>query len=254
MVSRTRMEHELLGALRDLAKTALPLGRLLTELNVLLREPMGYDASCWHGTAPATGFVTSTVAENLDPRGFERAADLEMWTPEPLTFTRLRVSGRKAATLVQAAGGRPEDSTRFRELLEPVGFGDELRINFDLPSGCWGSAVFMRSSDRGPFTSREVGLAERLAPHISQLPPVSRLPERPVRRRSAAPSGRRRAGAHPPGQVADAACHAAGGLSLGAGRHRRRARHAVGASPRGLDEHGAQHSRAGRRGARPPGT
>lgn len=169
MVTRTRVEYELLGAIRDLAKAALPLGRLLTELNSLLREPMGYDGSCWHGTDPATGFVTSTVAENLDPRGFERAAALEMWAPEPLTFTRLRASGRRAATLLQAAGGHPEDSARFRELLEPVGFGDELRINFDLPSGCWGSAVFMRSADRGPFTARELGLAERLAPHISQL-------------------------------------------------------------------------------------
>ncbi|WP_342380003.1 helix-turn-helix transcriptional regulator [Myxococcus stipitatus] len=169
MVTRSRLELELLGSIRDLSKAALPLGRLLTELNALLREPLGYAGSCWHGTDPATGFVTSTIVENLNPRGFERAAYLEMWAPEPLTFTRLRASGHRAATLIQAARGRPEDSARFRELLEPEGFGDELRINFDLPSGCWGSAVFMRATDRGAFTTREVGLATRLAPHISQL-------------------------------------------------------------------------------------
>ncbi|MBJ6764407.1 helix-turn-helix transcriptional regulator [Myxococcaceae bacterium JPH2] len=142
---------------------------MFAELNTLLREPVGFDGSCWHGTDPATGLVTSTMAENLDPRGFERAAYLELWAPEPLTFAGVRASGRRVDTMHRASEGQPERSTRFVELLAPAGFCDELRVNFDLPSGCWGAAVFMRAQGREPFRARDLGLVERLAPHIGQM-------------------------------------------------------------------------------------
>ncbi|WP_426730179.1 helix-turn-helix transcriptional regulator [Myxococcus faecalis] len=169
MVTRSRMERELLGALRELSEAELPLGELFTRLNVLLREPLGVDASCWHGTDPATGLVTSTVMENLDPRGFERAAYLELWAPEPLTFAGLRASGQRVGSLRRAAGERLDESARYRELIAPFGFGDELRVNFDLPSGCWGAATFLRATDRGPYTERELGVMERFSAHIGQM-------------------------------------------------------------------------------------
>src|SRR5215217_1188918 len=135
MVTRSRMERELLGTLRDLAEAELPLDKLFTQLNVLLKEPLGVDASCWHGTDPASGMVTSTVMENLDPRGFERAAYLELWAPEPLTFAGLRALGMRVDSLSRAAKGRLDESARYRELISPFGFGDELRVNFDVPPG-----------------------------------------------------------------------------------------------------------------------
>ncbi|NTX33169.1 helix-turn-helix transcriptional regulator [Myxococcus sp. CA033] len=169
MVTRSRMERELLGVLRDLAAAELPLGKLFTQLNLMLKEPLGVDASCWHGTDPASGMVTSTVMENLDPRGFERAAYLELWAPEPLTFAGLRALGKRVDSLSHAAKGKLDDSARYRELIAPFGFGDEMRVNFDLPSGCWGAATFLRAKDRGAYTEAEVGMMDRFSSHIGQM-------------------------------------------------------------------------------------
>ncbi|MEV6522163.1 helix-turn-helix transcriptional regulator [Longispora sp. NPDC051575] len=169
MVTRPAAERAALARIRALSATRAPLPDLFGQLNDILAGVVGFDAGCWHGTDPATGFLTSTVAEHLDPARFERAAYLELWTPEPLTFARLRQSGRPADSLHRVTGGRPGTSGRFRELLAADGFGDELRIVFDTPTGRWGAAAFMRAAGRGPFTAPELGLVERLSPHIGAL-------------------------------------------------------------------------------------
>ncbi|MEV7597328.1 LuxR C-terminal-related transcriptional regulator [Kitasatospora sp. NPDC089797] len=166
MAKRRDIEREVLGSIAELSAARLPTADLFRELHTLLLEPLGYDGGCWHGTDPVTGFPTSTVADGLDPAHFEQAVQLELSGEDSTAFSAIRALGRRVETVDRATDGRPELSIRYRELLHPCGYGDELRINFDLGGGCWGSAAFMRESGRGRYEPAGLRLAERLTAPI----------------------------------------------------------------------------------------
>ncbi|MFB7476945.1 LuxR C-terminal-related transcriptional regulator [Kitasatospora sp. NPDC056184] len=131
-------------------------------LHTLLAGPLGFDGGCWHGTDPATGFLTSTVADGLDPSRFEQAVHLETFGEDTTNFTAIRAAGHRVQTLDRATDGRPGTSVRYQELLRPCGYGDELRINFDFGGGHWASVALMRGHRRGRYGPAELRLAERI--------------------------------------------------------------------------------------------
>ncbi|MFJ4191892.1 LuxR C-terminal-related transcriptional regulator [Kitasatospora sp. NPDC089509] len=166
MAKRRDIEREVLGTIEELSAAQLPTAELFRELHALLLGPLGFDGGCWHGTDPVTGFPTSTVADGLDPAPFEQAVQLELQGEDTTTFSAIRAAGRRVQTVDRATDGRPERSVRYRELLHPCGYGDELRINFDLGGGRWGSAAFMRGHGRGRYEPAGLRLAERVAAPI----------------------------------------------------------------------------------------
>ncbi|MFE6050507.1 LuxR C-terminal-related transcriptional regulator [Kitasatospora sp. NPDC056446] len=187
MVKRRDIEREVLGSIGELTASRLPTAELFRELHTLLAGPLGFDGGCWHGTDPVTGFPTSTVADGLDPAHFELAVRLELQGEDATTFDAIRTSGHRVQTVDRATDGHPERSIRFRELLHPCGYGDELRINFDLGGGRWGSAAFMREDARGRYDPSALRLAERVASPIGAALRAARLaslrtarPARPV--------------------------------------------------------------------------
>nr|WP_223244356.1 helix-turn-helix transcriptional regulator [Streptomyces sp. CBMA156] len=149
-----------------MSASRLPAAELFRELHTLLVGPLGFDGGCWHGNDPVTGFPVSTVADGLDPDRFEQAVQLELQGEDATTFTAIRTAGRLAQSVGRATDGRPERSVRYRELLHPCGYGDELRINFDLGGGRWASAAFMRERARGHYELPHLRLAERVAAPI----------------------------------------------------------------------------------------
>ncbi|MFG2915949.1 response regulator transcription factor [Kitasatospora sp. NPDC048298] len=166
MAKRRDVEREVLASIGELASSGLPAAELFRELHILLLEPLGFDGGCWHGNDPVTGFPTSTVADGLDFAQFEQAVQLELQGGDATTFAAIRTSGHRVQTIDRATDGRPERSVRYRELLHPCGYGDELRINFDLGGGRWSSAAFMRERARGRYDLSDLRLAERVAAPI----------------------------------------------------------------------------------------
>ncbi|MER5350986.1 helix-turn-helix transcriptional regulator [Kitasatospora sp. NPDC002551] len=145
----------------------------------LLRPALEYDAVCWHSADPATGLVTSVLSDDLSLAGFEDAVRLEVWSDDVATFPAIRLSGVRAETLSRATRGRPADSARFRELIGPAGFGDELRAVFDAHGGMWGCAAFMRAADRGPYLAQQRDLADLAARHLGNALRACHLPPAP---------------------------------------------------------------------------
>ncbi|MET8701298.1 helix-turn-helix transcriptional regulator [Kitasatospora sp. NPDC004723] len=166
MANRRDIERDVLGAIAELSACGLSTGELFRGLHTLLAGPLGFDGGCWHGTDPVTGFPTSTVADGLDPSRFEQAVHLEMFSEDSTNFTAIRAAGHRVQTLDRATGGHRETSIRYRELLRSCGYGDELRINFDLGGGRWASAAFMRGHGRGRYGPAELRLAERITTPI----------------------------------------------------------------------------------------
>ncbi|MFF8770682.1 LuxR C-terminal-related transcriptional regulator [Kitasatospora sp. NPDC015120] len=158
--------QQAIGGLRELAAAGLTAEKVFRRADELLRPLLEYDAVCWHSADPATGLVTSVLSDDLSLAGFEDAVRLEVWADDVATFPAIRRSGVRAETLSRATGGRPADSARFRELIGPAGFGDELRAVFDAHGGMWGCAAFMRAAGRGPYLAQQREFADLAARHL----------------------------------------------------------------------------------------
>lgn len=163
MTSQRVRHRRVLSALQELAEEPLTAVQIFRRADEVLRDALGYDGVCWHGTDPATGLVTSVLTDDLRVEDFRHAVELEIWTDDVAQFTEIRRSGRGADSLSRATGGRPDLSRRFREQIAPAGFGDELRVAFDAAGGSWGCAAFMRAPDRGAYRPGELALAQRAA-------------------------------------------------------------------------------------------
>ncbi|MER7702500.1 helix-turn-helix transcriptional regulator [Kitasatospora sp. NPDC097605] len=163
MTSFRDRERRMMGEIGDLAAAKLPLEQFFRQLLTVLGPALGSEAGCLHGADPVTGFLTSTVAEGLQPTAFEHAIWLEMWSDDTTRFVDIRAAGRVVETVHRATGDRPERSVRYRELLAEYGLGDELRMNFDVGGGRWGAAALMRGAGSAPFGASEQRLAERAA-------------------------------------------------------------------------------------------
>ncbi|MFE6866391.1 helix-turn-helix transcriptional regulator [Kitasatospora sp. NPDC057692] len=158
--------QQAMEGLRELAGAGLTAEKVFRRADELLRTLLEYDAVCWHSADPATGLVTSVLSDDLSLTGFETAVRLEVWADDVATFPAIRRSGVRAETLSRVTGGRLTDSVRFREMIGPAGFGDELRAVFDAHGGMWGCAAFMRAADRGPFLAQQRELADLAARHL----------------------------------------------------------------------------------------
>jgi DNA-binding CsgD family transcriptional regulator len=126
-----------------------------------LRRLVEFDAAAWVPTDPATGLPTGpAVLEHLD-----HAACVRLWELDLLGEDARR--GTVACALRAATDDCPERSARYREVLRPRGFGDELRAVLAVDGTVWAAVDLFRRDDAPPFGADEVelvaGLAEPLA-------------------------------------------------------------------------------------------
>ncbi|MFI6703528.1 LuxR C-terminal-related transcriptional regulator [Streptomyces sp. NPDC050509] len=176
MTSQRDQQRRALADLQDLTRRPLTAPQIFRGADEVLRDALGYDGVCWHGTDPASGLVTSVLTDDLRLEDFRQAMELEIWTNDVTQFTDIRRSGHRADTLSRATNGRPGLSRRFREQIAPAGFGDELRVLFDTAGGYWGCAAFMRAPDRGAYRPGQLALAERAARILGSALRRSQLP------------------------------------------------------------------------------
>jgi DNA-binding CsgD family transcriptional regulator len=141
---------------------------LLPELGRRLRRLVAYDASFWSGADPATSLARTPVfLENLDGVDCHSFWEREFLVEDVNPFRDLARSARPVASLRAATDARPARSARYRELLAPFGYADELRAVFRAGRCPWGMASFFRAGD-DPFDDEEVALVADLAPAIGE--------------------------------------------------------------------------------------
>jgi DNA-binding CsgD family transcriptional regulator len=71
-------------------------------------------------------------------------------------------------TLGQATRGALGRSARYREILEPIGLGDELRAALRVRGDCWGVVCLHRELHAPAFSAGEARLMQQLAPHLGE--------------------------------------------------------------------------------------
>jgi len=143
---------------------------LFESTSAHLRQIVRFDGALWFGTDPATLLPTAPVRieENVEPLP-NQCTDYwnrEFLVEDVMLYRTLARSTRSAATLYASTDGNPTRSARYRQLLRPRGYGDELRAVFRLGPATWGQVDLFRHRTRSPFTARDVDIVLALAPAI----------------------------------------------------------------------------------------
>src|SRR3954469_1423510 len=143
-----------------------------------LQQAVPFDSAVWLATDPATGLPTApalnvNMAHANDPGTCSRVWELEFLVDDVNRYRDLARARRPAAGLRAATGNRPDQSARYRAILRPHGFGDELRAVLRADGAAWALFSLFREIGRPPFEPADSALVaevcEPLADAIRDL-------------------------------------------------------------------------------------
>jgi DNA-binding CsgD family transcriptional regulator len=112
---------------------------------------------------PGTLLFTGIFAEEPLLGVADQFLDNEFGQDDVNKFQSLATGTRHVVTLDSATHGKRAGSARYRDIMAPLGLGDELRAALVTPSGCWGYLCLHRAESPYGFSPAEVRLIGRLA-------------------------------------------------------------------------------------------
>jgi DNA-binding CsgD family transcriptional regulator len=158
------------------ADEAQTVSELFATASERLRRLVPFDAAVWLACDPGTGLPTvPTRTENLSEFGFEaclRGWELEFTIEDVNLYHALARARMPAGGLRLATDDRPARSPRYRELVRPHGFDDELRGVLRADGSPWGMVALFRAEGAPAFdvTERALvgGLSESLGTAVRE--------------------------------------------------------------------------------------
>ena len=106
----------------------------------ILARAVPFEGVCVLTMDPATLVPTGAVIENGPPTAaYPRLKEIEFRGEDVNAFRSLALSDCHVATVSQATGGVLDRSERYREIMGPNGFGDELRAVLVDGQVTWGA-------------------------------------------------------------------------------------------------------------------
>lgn len=132
-----------------------------------LRRVIPIDAVFLATSDPDTLLFTGAWPE--DPLGTATSSflDNEFGGGDVNQFAALATASQPVRSLDEATGGDRQDSPRYRDIMRPLGLGDELRAALLTGSDCWGYLCLHREDGQLGFTQAEASTLARLTPHIA---------------------------------------------------------------------------------------
>ena len=123
-----------------------------------LRRTLPID-SFWFATAdPATLLPTGSLVEAIPEQATPLFLANEFSQDDVNKFTQLAVARLPVNSLYHATRGHLEQSPRYRDILMPLGFGDELRAALSTGGSCWGFMCLHRELKGSSFSPVEADL------------------------------------------------------------------------------------------------
>ncbi|MHB0881891.1 LuxR C-terminal-related transcriptional regulator [Paenibacillus sp. SEL1] len=160
--------------LKDARQQIMDLGKKapssLTYKHTLidrLRTQVAFDAACCTSVDPRTLLSTGAFTESGVEDIHNKLLEYEYLHDDMMKYDQLVRDGQSVATLHGSTQGQPDRSTRYRDVLHPAGFGDELRVPFMYKGSCWGFLTLFRHHGKPVFSEEEQQLLEALAPSIA---------------------------------------------------------------------------------------
>jgi DNA-binding CsgD family transcriptional regulator len=145
----------------------LDAAQLRLEVLGRLRRIMPVDAVFFATVDPVTLLFTTAVADDPLSAATPQFLDNEFGRDDVNKFAALSVAGR-VTSLDSATSGDRSASPRYREIMAPLGLGDELRAALVTGQHCWGVLCLHREDSSHGFTEAELRLMQRIAPHLAE--------------------------------------------------------------------------------------
>ncbi|AZK47881.1 helix-turn-helix transcriptional regulator [Paenibacillus lentus] len=145
----------------DAATTSRDFRKALIEQ---LRELLPFDAACCTTVDPETLLSTGAVTEMGIEAIHDHLFEYEYLREDFNKYELLVQEDIPVAILSMATTGELERSSRYREVLQPAGFADEMRAALIYEGKCWGYLTLFR---RHLFTEIERKLLNDLIPAIA---------------------------------------------------------------------------------------
>ncbi|WP_432842550.1 helix-turn-helix transcriptional regulator [Dactylosporangium sp. CA-092794] len=153
--------------IRAIAKYARDSSGFRHESAQRIAEALDADAYCFAETDPESLLPTTYATGGIDR---SKASVLHLNEHGQRDFLKLRsLMGAPAAagSLLAATAGEIERSQRYRDLLRPLGLGDEIRAVAKIDGRAWGFLHLFRRHGRPRFSWDEVGLAAVVSPVLA---------------------------------------------------------------------------------------
>lgn len=138
-----------------------------TALLQLLRECLPFDGACCTAVDPQTLLSTGAITEDGVEAIHHGIFEHEYLREDFIRYEQLSRAAEPVATLYQATGGELAKSERYRNVLLPAGFADELRAALKYDGACWGFLTLFRFQGRPVFSEEEREWMAELAPLIA---------------------------------------------------------------------------------------
>jgi hypothetical protein len=152
-----------------LSTRGLDVPSFFDETGRILRKAIAFDGFCSMTVDPATMLLTSHIAhDSVRPEDVPRLGQNEFLEEDVNKFAVLARAARPAGVLTDATGHVPERSPRYRDILQPNGFRDELRLTLLDDGACWGWVAFYSREESGNFELEDAALAASLSDHLAQ--------------------------------------------------------------------------------------
>jgi len=165
-MSQAAMERQA-TALISRCHAGLDASGLREEVLRRLRRILPVDAAFFATVDPMTLLFTSAAADEPLAAAAPLFLDNEFGRDDVNKFAALAESADPVGSLDRATRGHRSASARYREIMGPLGLGDELRAALIANKQCWGVLCLHRENASHGFDGPEVGLIRRISPHVA---------------------------------------------------------------------------------------
>jgi DNA-binding CsgD family transcriptional regulator len=157
------------AAVESLHGARLDPDLLRLELARTLRPAVPFEGWCITTVDPDALLVSSVVADSPGMRDVVRLMQIEYASDDVNLHRDLMRRGARVGVLSRATGGDLHRSIRWRDIYQPGGIGDELRVELAVDGRCWGTMEVVRERHDRLFSDDEADFALRLAPRVAAL-------------------------------------------------------------------------------------
>ncbi len=155
-------------ALTGRCYAGLDAAGLREEILRRLRRMMPVDAAFFATVDPMTLLFTSAAADEPLGAATQLFLENEFGRDDVNKFAALAEAADPVASLDRATRGQRPASARYREIMGPLGLGDELRAALITNNRCWGVLCLHREDGSHGFDAREIDLIRRICPHLAE--------------------------------------------------------------------------------------
>ena len=155
-------------AVEQLRSEGLPISDFGNEALRRLRRVLTVDAAFFATVDPATLLFTSATAEAPLAAATQLFLENEFGHDDVNKFANLAHSSDPVSSLDHATNGERTASQRYRDVMAPLGLGDELRVALMSGGHCWGVLCLHREDSSLGFEQHEIDLLRRVAPRVAE--------------------------------------------------------------------------------------